>query len=74
LFAGRCAFDLFNCSDFVAADFCVFALVINIQQLARLSGVEKQSVGAYELQRVPLRGIVTRRDRDSAVCFAVSHL
>ena len=57
-----------------ACDLGVIALVINIEQFTRLTRIEKKTVRTDELQRVPLRGIVTRSDRDSPVRFSTPHL
>jgi hypothetical protein len=70
----RRAFDLFNGSEVSAADLRVLTLVIDIAQLARLAGIQKQTARTDELQRVPFGGIVTGGDRDAALRVPVSHL
>ena len=68
------AFDLVDGSELGATDFRVLTLVIDIEQLARLGGVQKKAARTDELQRVPFGGIVTRCDRDTALRAPVSHL
>src|SRR5262249_23839946 len=69
-----CAFDLFDGSELGATDFRVLTLVIDIEQLARLAGIQKETARTDELQRVPFRRIVTRCDRDAALRAPVTHL
>ena len=69
-----CAFDLFDCSEIRAADFRVLALVINIEQLACLTGIQKETAWTNELQCVPLGGVVTGCDRDATLRATMSYL
>ena len=69
-----CASNLFDAPDLSACDLCVLALVIDIEQLARLFGIEEQTARTDELECVPLCGIVTRRNRDATLRPAVAHL
>src|SRR5690349_8574101 len=55
--------------DFVPRDFSKFSLMENVQQFFRFRRIQVEPVAAYELQRVPLRWIVTRGNRDSTVGF-----
>src|SRR5262252_7730752 len=51
----------------VPTDFGKFSLVKDIQQLFCLGGVQVKAIATHELQRIPLAGIVSGSDRNSAV-------
>src|ERR1700686_1118243 len=54
-------------AHFRASDPRVFALVIDVQQLAGLTPVKKKPAPTNELQRIPFRGVVTGGNRNTAM-------
>src|SRR5688500_6609430 len=57
------------CLDLVPRGFCKLRLMKDVEELVRLSHIQVKTVAADKFQRVPGFRIVTRCDRDSAVCF-----
>ncbi len=56
-----------NFSHFRAPDSRVFSLMVNIQQLTRLTGVQEKTALTDELQRVPFRRVMTCGNRNAAM-------
>src|SRR5215510_7413508 len=57
---------------FRPGDARIFSLVINVQELTGLCAVQKEAAPPDELQRIPLRRIVTRGDRNPAMRVMMS--
>src|SRR5437764_6602609 len=47
--------------------------MIDVEELTRLCGGEEEARGVYELERVPLRGVVARGDCQPAARAATTH-
>src|SRR5262245_5253563 len=61
----------FDAAHLGAGDFVVIALVIDVEQLARLPRAQKQPFGVDELQRVPFRRIMAGGDGYAALSVAL---
>ena len=70
----RCAFNFVDRPDLGSTYLRVFALVIDVEQFARLSRIQKKSRWSNKLQGIPFGGIMTRGDRDAAVRMTLPHL